>query len=225
MRSSNRMKPGQARNYIKTLRHLLDFAVAEGFRADNPARGFKLPKMKSKNRRAWTNAEIEQYERTHPIGSKARLAFALGLYTIQRAGDVTRMGRQHVRNGELMVEQQKTGARLWLPILPELQIVLDAAPSEHMTFLVTRTGRPYARVDFSMQFRAWCNEAGLPTDCVFHGLRTTGCTRLADAGCSAHEIAAWSGHMSLREVERYTRAANQRRLARSAINKQGTATG
>jgi integrase len=214
------MKPGQARNYLKALRHLLDFAVAEGFRADNPARGFKLPKMKSKGRRPWTVEEIEQYERTHPIGSKARLAFALGLYTIQRAGDVTRMGRQHVRNGELMVEQQKTGARLWLPILPELQTILDATPNEQMTFLVTRTGRPYARVDFSMQFRAWCNEAGLPADCVFHGLRATGCTRLADADCSAHEIAAWSGHISLREVERYTRAANQRRLARSAITRK-----
>ena len=160
--------------------------------------------------------EIEQYERTHAIGSMARLALALGLYTIQRAGDVVRMGRQHVNNGELMVHQQKTGVRLTLPIFPELQAILDATPSGHMTFLVTNIGRQYPRPDFSRQFRAWCDEAGLPRDCVFHGLRATGCTQLADAGYSTHQIAAWSGHMSLREVERYTRAANQRRLARSA---------
>jgi site-specific recombinase XerD len=89
VRMLNQMKPVQARNWLKALRGLLDFAVAEKFRANNPARGFVLPKMKSKNRRAWTDEEIEQFERAHQIGSKARLAFALGLFTIQRLGDVT----------------------------------------------------------------------------------------------------------------------------------------
>jgi integrase len=176
----DRMKPGAARNWLKTLRALLEFAIGEGFRADNPARGIKLAKMKTKHHRPWPDAELEQYERTYPIGSKARLAFALGLYTIQRAGDVCRMGRQHIRNGELSVRQEKTGAQLTLPIMPELQAILDATPSGHMTFLVTRSGRQYARVDFSMQFRAWCDAAGLPKDCVFHGLRATGCTQLAE---------------------------------------------
>jgi integrase len=220
-RMANQMKPGQARNWLKTMRHLLDFAVAEGFRADNPAHGFKLGKMKTKHHRPWTDAELEQYERAHPIGSKARLAFALGLYTIQRPGDVARMGPQHFRDGDFMVKQEKTGVQLTLPIRAELQTVLDATPSGHTLFLVTKSGGQYARVDFSMQFRAWCNQAGLPQDCVFHGLRATGCTKLADAGCSAHQIAAWSGHMTLREVERYTKSADQKRLARSVL-KTGT---
>ena len=43
-------------------------------------------------------------------------------------------------------------------------------------------------------------------------------TDFAEAGCSANEIAAWSGQ-SLREVERYTRAADQKRLARNALAK------
>src|SRR5262245_47686811 len=42
-------------------------------------------------------------------------------------------------------------------------------------------------------------------------------TRRADAGCSAHEIAAWSGHITLKEVERYTKSANQKRLAVNAM--------
>jgi hypothetical protein len=41
----------------------------------------------------------------------------------------------------------------------------------------------------------------------------------ADAGCSTHEIAAWSGHLTLREVERYTKGANQKRLAASGLAK------
>ena len=54
----------------------------------------------------------------------------------------------------------------------------------------------------------------LLTNCVFHGLRKAACTRLADAGCTAHEIAAISGHKTLKEVERYTKGADQARLAR-----------
>jgi len=223
-RTLNQMKPGEARNWLKALRHLLDFAVDQKFRADNPARGFKLPKMKGGHRRPWTDLEVDQYEKAHPIGSKARLAFALGLFTIQRAGDVTRMGRQHIRNGELVVRQGKTGVQLTLPIVPELQRVLNATPNEHMTFLVAKDGRPYRGTGFSQQFRIWCDEAGLPKGCTFHGLRATGCTKLADNGCSAHEIAAWSGHMTLKEVERYTRSANQKRLARSAIERSKTKT-
>jgi integrase len=49
---------------------------------------------------------IAQYEAYHAIGTKARLAFALGYFTMQRRGDVIRMGRQHIRSGgELHVTQ------------------------------------------------------------------------------------------------------------------------
>jgi len=208
-------KPVMARHWLTALRGLLEFAVKERFCASNPAQGIKLPKWKGGHHRAWTDAEVEQYEAAHPVGSKAR-AFALGLYTVQRVSDVVRMGRQHIRNDELTVEQKKTGVRLALPILPELQAALNATPSRHMTFLVNENGGQYRGNPFSEQFRLWCNEAGLPKDCVFHGLRATGCTILADAGCSDHQIAAWSGHKTLKQVESYTRAASQKRLARSA---------
>ena len=40
---------------------------------------------------------------------------------------------------------------------------------------------------------------------------------LAEAGCTVHEIGAISGHATLREIERYTKAADQARLARNAM--------
>jgi integrase len=211
------MKPHVARNYFKTIRALCQFAVSVEMIAFDPTQGIKRPKAKTEHRRPWTDAEVAQFERVHPIGSKARLGFALGLYTVQRLGDVIRMGRQHIHNGELTVRQNKTGTSLVLPVLPELQAIIDATPGEHLTFLVKNSGRPYCGTEFSGQFRAWCDEAGLPKGCTFHGLRATGCTRRADAGCSAHEIAAWSGHMTLKEVERYTKSANQKRLAVQAM--------
>ena len=43
--------------------------------------------------------------------------------------------------------------------------------------------------------------------------------RLAERGATAHEIMAITGHRSLEEVERYTRAARQGRLADAAMMK------
>jgi integrase len=134
------------------------------------------------------------------------------------------MGRQHVRNGAISVRQQKTGAALEIPIHQDLQRVFDATPSEHLTFLVTEFGKPFTPAGFGNWFRERCDEAGLKR-CSAHGLRKAACRRLAEAGCTAHQIAAISGHASLREVERYTKAADQARLAkdhqqRTAENKQ-----
>jgi integrase len=175
----------------------------------------KMPK--SDGYHTWTESEISQFEARHPIGTKARLALALGLYTAQRRGDVVRMGRQHIRDGELTVRQNKTGAVLAIPVLPELATIIDATPTGHLTFLVTKTGKSYGAGDFSETFRGWCDAAGLPPECSFHGLRKAALTRLADAGKTLHQIAAVSGHKTLTEVGRYTRAADQRRLAREAL--------
>jgi integrase len=60
---------------------------------------------------------------------------------------------------------------------------------------------------------------GLVEDRSAHGLRKSAPIRLANAGCTAHEIAAVTGHRSLREVEHYTRAADQERLARQAMGR------
>src|SRR5262249_17915035 len=92
-----------------------------------------------------------------------------------------------------------------------------ATPSEHLTFLVTATGKPYSPNHFSETFREWCDTAGLPKRCSAHGLRKAACRRLAEAGCSEKQIAAISGHASLDEVARYTKAEDKARLARDAM--------
>jgi integrase len=100
-----------------------------------------------------------------------------------------------------------------------LQAVLDVTPSEHLTFLVTATGKPYGGNHFSETFREWCDAAGLPKRCKVHGLRKAACRRLAEAGCSGNEIMAISGHVTMKELVRYTKAADQARLARNALAK------
>jgi integrase len=219
------MEPHGARNWLKAIRHLMRYCVEHELVREDPTLGIKLKMVKSDGHHTWSEEEVAQFESFYPVGSKARLALALGLYTAQRRGDVVRMGRQHIRNGVLSVRQEKTGAMLAIPVSPELQAVLDATLSEHLTFLVTKAGKPYGPNDFSEQFRAWCDAAEMPPECSFHGLRKAAITRLADAGCSVHEIAAISGHKTLKEIERYTKAADQAKLARSAMARRVEQTG
>jgi integrase len=131
------------------------------------------------------------------------------------------MGPQHIRDGlkgrELHITQQKTGTRLIIPVIPELQAVLEATPNKHLTFLTTTYGQPFTAAGFGGWFRERCDEAGLPKDCAAHGLRKAACRRFAEAGCSASTIAAISGHKTLREVQRYVEAADKTRLARSGM--------
>jgi integrase len=211
------LKPHAARNWLKTIHGLMKFCVEQGMCRADPTLGVKLRSIKSDGHHTWSEGEIAQFEAFYPIGSKARLALALGLYTSQRRGDVILMGRQHVRDGILTIKQQKTGSDVSVPIHPHLQTALDATPTKHLTFLVSKSGRPYAANDFSEQFRAWCDAAGLPQRCTFHGLRKAGLTRLADAGVSAHGLAAIGGHKTLREVERYTKRYDRERAAREAM--------
>jgi integrase len=91
-------------------------------------------------------------------------------------------------------------------------------PTGERTFLVTARGKALVPNSLSNIFRAWCNEAGCP-DVSAHGLRKACARRLADIGCTTHEIQAIAGHASLAEVERYTKAANRRRLAKSAMER------
>jgi len=210
--------PHAARSWLVTLRSLCEFGVKRRYLRTNPTADIKLASIDSDGFHCWTEEEIAQFERYHPVGTKPRLALALLLYTAQRRSDVVRMGRQHIRNGALTVKQQKTGTGLPpIPVHPHLQAVLDATPSEHLTFLVTATGKPYGGNAFSAQFRNWCEAAGLPKRCKPHGLRKAACRRLAEAGCSEKQIAAISGHASLDEVARYTKAADKARLARDAM--------
>jgi integrase len=216
----NTLRPFSARNWLKAIRALCRFCVEQGLCATDVARDIQLPKVRAGAHHTWDESEIARYEATHPIGTKARLAFALLIYTAQRRGDVIKMGRQHIRDGVLTVCQSKTGATLAIPVHPDLQQIIEATPSDHLTFLTTRSGKLYIGNNFSEQFREWCNEAELPERCKVHGLRKAACRRLAEAGCSANEIAAISGHATLREVERYTRAADQKRMARNALERQ-----
>ena len=187
----------------------------------NPAREVKFLKSKRQGGfHAWDDAEIAQFEARHPIGTKARLALALLLYSGQRRSDIVVFGRQHVKAGWLHFVQHKNRNRspvtLQLPILPELQSVIDQSPTGDMTFLVTAFGKPFTNNGFGNWFGDRCREAGLQ-DRSAHGLRKASARRLAEWGATTEQIKAWCGWKTAKEADRYLREVNQRKLAGSVV--------
>jgi integrase len=123
--------PHAANSLLKMLRVLLGFGVSIEMIENNPAIGVKKYKTGGGGVHSWTESEIAQFEQRHPIGTRARLAFALLLYTAQRRADVTKMGWQQIcatpHGDAIMVRQEKTDTPLAIPIHPDLARVLASA--------------------------------------------------------------------------------------------------
>jgi hypothetical protein len=79
-----------------------------------------------------------------------------------------------------------------------------------------------SRYGLGNDFAKWATEAGAPAHCRMHGLKKGGMRRLAEAGGTAHELMAISGHRTLREVQRYTEDANRKLLADTGMAKKRT---
>ena len=210
-------RPGAALFTLKILRVLIRHAIVIGWLEHDPSLGIKRPK--TQEIRSWTDAEIAAFEQRWPIGTKQRLAFALMLYTGQRRSDVHRMTWADVSGGTIRVVQQKTQRKLTIPLHRDLLDILTVSNRNHLTIINTGYGRPFTVDGFSLWLRDAITAAGLPLECQPHGLRKAAGRRLAEAGCSAHEIMAVLGHKTLSEAERYTREADQGRLANEAMKK------
>lgn len=229
-------KPESGNGLLKALREMFKVAVALEWRRDNPTIGVKKLKPNPKKGgekgfHRWTDDEVAQFEKRHPIGSKARLAMTLGLFTGQARQDVIAMGEQHIGTAHdddgqpyealywvRLKTEESTGLNLTIPVHPTLRAVIDATPSGQLVFLATEFAKPFTAAGFGNWFRDRCNEAGLP-QCSFHGLRKAAATRLIDMGCDVVEAAAITGHANLKELMRYIETRDRRKAAHRAMKK------
>ena len=212
-------RPSAKRHWLKAIRGLLRAAVPT-MRRDDPTEGITGIKMpKTKGHHTWTDEEIAQYRAYWPLGTQQRLVMEFALETASRRGEVVRLGPQHVRNGRIQIERTHGSEDVDMPMSPELQAACAAMPKAHLTYIVTVYGRPRSKYGIGTDFAKWVTEAGLPTRCRLHGLKKGGMRRLAEAGGTAHELMAFSGHKTLTEVQRYTADADRKRLADAAMAK------
>lgn len=175
--------------------------------------------------RPWTDEEIAAFETRWPLGSPERTALALYLYTGQRSSDVTNMRWSDLRNDRISVTQVKKSrkqkkVRLLIPVHYKLRKALETTPrsDEFIIPLNLRLGSQRSTRALSSMFSKAIDAAGLAKDVVGHGLRKSSCRRLAEAGCTPHQIMAISGHITLALVDYYTQEAKKPQLAMEAMN-------
>jgi integrase len=220
LRDEKAETPEAANARVKALRQVYGWAKEMGYTSSNPAKDVPYIKSDSEGFHTWAIGEVEQYENRHPVGTKARLALDLLLYTGVRRSDVVKLGRQMEREGFLRFTETKGRDRKIkqrsITILPVLRASIDATPSGHMTYLVTEFGKPFTHGGFGNWFKRRCREAELP-HCSAHGLRKTGATMAAERGATEHQLMALYGWESPKQAAGYTRKVNREKLATEGL--------
>ena len=135
--------PGAANDVLKKLKILLHFAIDNGWRKDDPT--LRIKKFAEGEFHTWTDEEIARFEAHWPLGTKERAAFALLLFTGQRASDVAKMQRDDVTEDGIWVVQLKTKAKLLIPVHPGLEEALQAVEVTDGSLLKTGWGIRLAR--------------------------------------------------------------------------------
>lgn len=209
-----------AKDFLTTLRAVYRVAVADELVDADPTLGIHNKKPATDGFHTWTAADCKAFEARWPLGTQARTAYAIGLYTGQRGSDAVRLGRPMERDGRIHLRQWKNRASkpvdVDIRILPPLREALDAWQGSGLTWLQTDYGKPFSIDGFRGKFREWCDAAGL-SHCSFHGLRKALATRLAEKGRTAHQIMAVLGHATHQQAATYTAKAERAGLADDAF--------
>jgi integrase len=214
--------PAAANLFLRLLGLLMQHAIDIGLRDDDPTRDVRRFRMANKGAKTWSEDDIARFLEVHQPGTTAYLALMLMLHTGAARVDAVALGWRNIEGGRLRYRRRKMEGRtdrvVDIPVHPDLAAALADLPRERFTFLETRLGSARSPKALGVTMRAWCDAADLP-ECSSHGLRKACARRLAEAGATAHEIAAVTGHATISEVQRYTAAADRASLADSAFEK------
>lgn len=211
-----------ANNRRKHLVTMFNWAIEQTppLATSNPARDIRRIKYKTDGFHTWTDAEISSFERRHPIGTKARLALALLMFTGARRSDVVRLGPANVTDGWLCFVPQKTRKKRpdatpkpWLPVLAD---IVARSQCGSVTFLATPAGAPYTPKGFGNWFFDRCREAGISA-CSAHGLRKVGAVKAAEGGATVNQLMAIFDWLSPQMAILYTEKANRKRMTGEAM--------
>ena len=216
LRNRYRDRPGAANQIVAVVGVLMKLAVDLEYR-DGVLSGIK--KLPVGEYRRWADQDVAYALKNFP--EHLRRAVILALYTGQRSDDLAAMTWSAYDGEGISLTQQKTGVKLWLPCHPVLGGELAAwkPPASAVTILTGAKGRPFLNKSLAnATYREIASHQQLD-GLVFHGLRKTAAAKLAEAGCSTHEIASITGHKSLQMIEHYTTGADQVRRAKAAIFK------
>jgi integrase len=217
-------QPNPAKHFFYAMRGLFQWLVAAQLCADDPTAGLKPICSKSDGHPPWPAEWCRKFEAYWPLGTQARVDFAVLYYTGLRVGDAVRFGRPHIRkDGMAIIRTEKTGefAHIDTTQFPDLLAALAAGPVGELTFIATARGRPMNKSAFSARFRHAARLAGVRGSA--HGLRKTRATLLVEAGANDAELNAFMAWRGTAMAQFYTRARDRELLARRAAEKMASA--
>ena len=202
-------------NEYKALKPVFEHVRRLGFVQKNPLIGIEIDRPKSKGFPTADAEDIAAYQKCWPLGTRERLIFDLALYTGAARVDLARLGRKNVEGNLLIYKRQKSGVIARVPLTHELRSIIDQTPHIAPAFVLTARGKPFSAASLGNVFRNAAKQADITAR--LHGLRKAFCVYWSEQGASTHQIAAMAGHMSLSEVERYTRAADRERMVKLLV--------
>jgi integrase/recombinase XerD len=217
-----------ARSRLKAWRRFLDWARRTGLITVDPSKGVdRPPVIRSDGHAPWTAEDVAAFRARWPIGTAARAIFEVLHWSGARVGDAAKLTRGMVRDGLLTYRQGKTRSEAHVPWEGPLPLfarrfasdrdlmheALAALPTRGLLVLPKDESRgdgARSAAGMGNALAKAARAAGL-VDRSAHGLRKTRLIACAEAEATTHQIAAWGGHTSLKEIEHYTEAADRRR--------------
>jgi len=202
-------------NEYKAIKPVFEHLRRLGFIRKNPMAGIELDKPKIHGFPVADAEDIAAFQERWPVGTRERLIFDLGLYTGAARGDLAKLGRKNIKGDLLVYERQKSSVVAQVPLTTELRAVIARTPDIAPAFILTGSGKPFSAASLGNEFADAARAAGMAAR--LHGLRKAFCIYHAERAATTHQIAAMAGHMSLSEVERYTRAADRERMVKLLV--------
>lgn len=187
-----------------------NYAIDMEYVQTNPA--VRLTRNRSGSLPRWDTADIERViNMGHPIISTA---VAIAFHTGQRQSDILTMRWEDIKDGNIVVTQQKTGQPMVIKMSEQLKEILGKLKERGPFILTGPTSMTGAA--FRNMFKRATRKIGI--DLPFHGIRKTVACILAERGVSTNEIAAILGHRTLEMAQLYTKQADKTKMITSAVN-------
>ncbi|MGZ9812311.1 tyrosine-type recombinase/integrase [Pseudoroseicyclus sp. H15] len=214
------LPPAVAASRRKAWRKLGPFWKRKGFVITDPTDGVKGPvRRQTEGHKEWVPADLARFRETWAIGTPQRLACELLQWTGARCVDLVRLGPGMVTpEGLLRFHQRKTGGEVNIPwtapafgLEAQRRDLFACLSGNDMVYLTKQGGGARSHKAVSGWFAEAARDAGLER-LTAHGLRKYRMNQLAEYGVPLLAMQTWVGHVTLEEVERYTRRASRRNV-------------
>jgi site-specific recombinase XerD len=232
--------PAKANKWLSAMRDLFTYATKCRLLTGNPAAEIKRRKAKirigedgeaEEGHLTWPVKVVAMAREKFPVGTEMRLAIEMINTLAFRRSDAIRVGLPMTYQGVLEDGRPATFLKYtqWknrenkpvtvdTPVPSELLAIIKATRATGLkTWLIGKRGGSFTEQGFTDWFADEMAKAGMPKHYTPHGLRKRCLTDLANQGKTIHQIMAISGHLTVKEVERYTRMADRARNARAAM--------